>query len=301
MYRRYLGQLLAKLVEPETKDFNFDRVSARDMSFEKILSVLQTPPMMAERRTVLIEDFEDLSKKGQEAFESYLDSPNPQTVCVLITKKIDKRTTFYKKLKTIALIQEFKKPYPNQLPQFVQEHARELEVSLAPGLAQVLVEVVGQDLSHLVMELEKLKIYIAPRTQITKEDVLALSSQGLVDNIWDLASVLGQKDLSMSLNLFRRILEQGESVIALVAMAITHFRKLLLTSDFKAHPTEGPLEKVLGVHPYFVKDYERQAKGFSLEGLKKLYQRLMRLSEDLRSSQVSKELLFTNFLMEVCV
>lgn len=299
--RRYLDHTLAQLVEPETRDFNFDRLSLRETPFEKILSLLQTPPMMAQQRIVVVEDCEEISKKEEEAFEKYLESLNPQTVCLLITKKIDKRTTFYKKLKTVALIQEFKKPYPNQLPQFVQEQAKRLSISLAPGVAQILIEIAGQDLSGLVMELEKLRIYIAPKTQITKEDVLALSSQGLVDNIWDLTSALGKKDFAASLNLFRRILEQGNPVIALAAMVITHFRKLLIAVEYKDQPANEPLEKILGVHPYFVKDYEKQARGFSAAQLKKLYQKLMRLSEDLRSAPVAKELLFTNFLTEVCV
>ena len=107
--------------------------------------------------------------------------------------------------------------------------------------------------------------------------------------------------MKKSFSLFHRFHEQGEPVVRTVSLIISHFRKLLLLKEAQTQKTSEPLEKILGVHPFFVKDYLSQAKAFTQNDLRKIFTNLMSLSENMRSSNMSQETLFENFLQNVCV
>lgn len=301
LLKRHLDGLLKPLVDLALKDFNFDRFSAEVVSVATIRERLVTLPMMAEFRVVVIDDFHILGKGDLEAILPVLVDPKSSTHVILIADKIDKRMAFYKAFSAAGEILEFKKPYTNQLPAFVQEEARRLGLSFERGAGELLVDVVGAELTALVTEISKLALYVHPQKMVSVKHVREAVAQGLVDNVFLLGNLIGERKLAAAEDLFRRMVEQGENAVKIVSLVIGHFRKLLLAREALAHGASVQLASILKVSPYFAKDYEIQTKLFALAELKSLYKTLMDVSEDLRSSRVDRNLIFRNFLSKACV
>lgn len=307
LFERHLKRVLVKLVDPATRDFNFDRVSLREMKVVALVDLLRTLPMMASSRTVVASDADKIPTEGVSTLLAYLANPSPDAHLILIADKFDKRTALAKTLSKTAEVIEFKTPYLNQVPAFIQDEAAGLGLKLARGCAQLLVEIVGQDLMTLSGELEKIATYIAPRKEVQEQDIEDIVARGLISNIYEMGGLIARRDLAGARALATRMSEQGEPLIRTVAILITHFRKLLLTreaafSESRAVPASaGDLAHILGVNPYFVKDYLGQAKRFTMAELKRVFVRLMDLSENLRSSPLHKDGLFEDFLQNVCL
>ncbi|MDZ7681146.1 MAG: hypothetical protein U5J63_05375 [Fodinibius sp.] len=91
-----LQEAVEKLVPEDQKDFNFDLLYGRDVTPEKVLSIIRSYPMMAEQRVVILRDFKELSGYGAQAegyqgsvndLIPYLQQPNPTTLFVCIDTK----------------------------------------------------------------------------------------------------------------------------------------------------------------------------------------------------------------------
>lgn len=301
LFQSYFKNLLKKISPLDERDFNFDHFLAKEHNLQNIISAYQTPPMMAQKRTIIVENFEKLKKEELDAFAKILKTPNDFCYLIFIGEKLDKRTSFFKTLKPHATIEEFQKPYANQIPQLLAKQAQELDLELAPGCAEILVESMGTDLMTLASELEKLKLFVAPRKKITQEETLAILAGGILENVFDLTEAIGQKNLRRSYKLFERFHEQGEPLIKTVSLVISHFRKILITKEALTQSQSASLASLLGVHPYFVKNYQSQAKRFDLKTLKTIYAELMTLSQNLRSSSLAGITLFENFLQKACL
>src|SRR5689334_14469996 len=72
--------------DPAASAFNIDQRSAGDLDPESFHALVNTPPMLAATRAVVIRGLEQLRKsaKLRQELEHYLDSPNPTTVLVLV-------------------------------------------------------------------------------------------------------------------------------------------------------------------------------------------------------------------------
>lgn len=329
--QRHVDQVLKKWVDPNTRDFNFERFSLSLHAFSKILQSFNEFPMMADCRTVVVDELELLFKKVPTASTSNTEEMNstqiiqensseepanekvlklnealknlsPQTQLLLISrKKIDKRTALYKTLVKIAEIHEFKKLYPNQLPGFVSEEARLMGLTLESGVAQLLSELVGGDLSSLVMELKKLKLYVHPEVKIKREQVVSLVGSGLLDAIWILSDKVAQRDLGGALDVSRRLFEQGENAIGMVAVLVTHFRRLMLVEAQLAQSPGGKVEpRSLGMTEYAFNQSKGQLKHFVRGKLKRVYLDLMQLNFNLRQSRIGNHTQFYNFIQGAC-
>lgn len=298
LFNRHYKKILEKVIDKDSKDFNFDLVSAREISTEKLLTILQTQPWMSPFRTVVLEDIESFNKSDWEALLSYVQNPSPTTHFILIGTKIDKRIAFFKAFVKIGGIFEFKTPYDNQIPGLIKNEAREMGLRLEEGCAELLVEIAGTNLLSLITELEKLETYIHPGKTVTKKHVADLVCAGILSNVFLISKLLAEKRYFETAEIYSKLEQQGEVVQRLVPILVAHFRKLLLLKSSGDRMNSASL---LGVPPYFLKEYEEQARGFTGDHLKKIYKKLMRLSIDLRSLPVSGSTLFGSFIQDTCL
>ncbi|MBU0505236.1 DNA polymerase III subunit delta [bacterium] len=299
---RHLHRLEKSLIDEATKDFNFAKVSAQDLCGAHLVDQFNTLPMMAETRLLIVTDVSVYRKQDLDVLTTYFENPVPTTNIILITDKVDKRTGFYKKIKKCGEIFEFKTLYSNQVPAFIINEAGSMGLKLAPGCAEHLSSVVGTNLMTVVSELEKLTLYVWPEKTVTLKQLNELVSLGLVENIFTISSLIAGKKYYELRNLYMRMKEQGEPVLRLMALIINHFRKLILLKEAqKQGVNQNELPHLLGVNPYFMKDYLTQARLFALSDLKNIYENLMTTSYQLRTINISSNTLFESFLQKVCV
>lgn len=320
---RHLSRFLTKHVDQDTKDFNFERVSAKNVSPSGVAERFLTMPMMAASRALVVDDFELYFKSARGKSETEESSDDDDdggtksdlgsllealkkkdvpTHVVFIATKVDKRTSFIKNFAKLGELVEFKKPYDNQVPGWLEGEARTLGYDLEPGVSALLAATAGSDLGSLVGELDKLAIYAHPETKITRRHVTEAVGTGPVDNMFELGRLLGERDLQGASALYGRMREQGEVLVAILARLIGHFRKLTLAREaVDVHGNNAPLAQILKISPFFVKDYQSQVRRFTFAELKRIYVDLMRLSESVRRSRLSDEVQFAAFLQEACL
>src|SRR3954465_8305821 len=67
-------------IDPATRDFNFEYRRSTDVDAEVLDSLLSTPPMLAERRAVVLRDVDKLKKDARKILDDYLKRPAPDTI-----------------------------------------------------------------------------------------------------------------------------------------------------------------------------------------------------------------------------
>ena len=78
-------KLVDGAIDPGTRDFNLEQRRGAELDAEMLDSVLSTPPLLAERRMVVIRDVDKLRKDARKLLESYLSRPASDTLLLLVT------------------------------------------------------------------------------------------------------------------------------------------------------------------------------------------------------------------------
>src|SRR5882724_7713278 len=68
-------QYLDVALEPGARDFNLDTRRAAELDPETLGVLLSTPPMMAERRVIVLRDVGALKKDARKVLDEYLKNP----------------------------------------------------------------------------------------------------------------------------------------------------------------------------------------------------------------------------------
>ena len=152
---------------------------------------------------------------------------------------IDKRRSFYKALAKHAEIQVFDKldttrgGWEEAATDLAQSLSRKRGLRLEDEALALFVLLTGGDTRTIENELEKLDLYLGAKNRgITLDDVrtmVPLSRSGVV---FELGNALAGRRLERALALVRRLLDQGESAIGILLVAIVPtVRNLLLAKD----------------------------------------------------------------------
>jgi DNA polymerase-3 subunit delta len=219
-----LRAVMDAAVEPATRDFNCEVRRGAEVDGETLGSLLDTPPMMAERRLVAVRDVGALKKDARQALDRYLTRPASDTVLVLLAPagaKPDK--TLLDRATTI----DFKPLDGGKLADWLASWAkREAGAELAPGVADLLVSAVGNDLQQLTGELDKLASYArgqgpADGVVIDEQAVADVVGVRRGETMGDLLDAVARRDATTALGLVDHVLAQPKATAVSVVIALS--------------------------------------------------------------------------------
>jgi len=212
-----LRRLAAVAVDSATRDFNYDVRKGADLDAGTLSSLLGVPPMMAERRMVVIKDVDGMKKDARRALDAYLKNPAGDTLLVMTSgaeAKADKGLS----ASTEAI--EFDGLSGAQVPKWIVQRANELGATIAPAASELLQDAVGNDLSMLATEVAKLVAYSSGR-EIDEAAVSAVVGIRRDETMGTLLDAVLEKDAARAAALVTPVLQQPKSSGVQILMALT--------------------------------------------------------------------------------
>jgi DNA polymerase-3 subunit delta len=257
-----VDSLVEHAVDPAMKEFNFDLFHGNEIDGKKIVSLAAAYPMMAERRVVIIKDFDRVN--GKDVLEPYLEKPSVTTVLVLISSSPDFRKKPYSLIKKLGVAYEAASLKDYETTAWIDARMKKLKRSIEPPAVQLLYSYVGSSLRELSNEIEKLLLMIGAQATITVKDVERVVGVSREFSSFELANKVAEKNSSKSIEIADRLISSGESVVGMIAVLTLHFIKLWKVQDgLRQRKSESELAQIAGTHPYYLKTYLAQAKNFA--------------------------------------
>src|SRR3989442_5830658 len=199
--------LLERAVDPAVRDFNVDQLTAADLDPEPFNALVNTPPILAATRAVVLRGMEQLRKtaKVRQELLQYLDSPNPSTVLVLVHGTPEPPDA--ELLRRATGVEVAALP-PERVVRWMTHRAKQLGFTLAPEAEELLLASVGNDLSSLARELEKLAPLCAGRPA-TRDEVAALVGVRRGETLQDFVDAALERRAADAARLVEPVLEQA--------------------------------------------------------------------------------------------
>ncbi len=298
-----ISQYIEKnVLSEEEKGFNQTVLYGRDVSIEDVIGSAKRYPMMSERQVIIVKEAQDLSRTI-ENLASYAKNPQPTTVLVMCYKykTLDGRKTLTKEIKKTGVLFESKKIYENQVPSWISRVLSGKGYTITPKASQMLVEFLGNDLSKINNELEKLQLILKPGEQITPliiEQNIGISKDF---NNFELQNAIGAKDIRKAFAIIQYFSQNPKNnpIVVTLGMLYSFFSKLL---KYHALTDTREAPKVLGVHPFFIKDYQLAARNYPMRKVSAVIAGIRTVdmkSKGVGAGNMSQEDLLKELLIEI--
>ena len=304
---RRLKEFEADFPDSTSAEMNTARLDARVMSDDELNTAINAMPFLAPKRLALLAN--PSAKYGKPAerkkFEGFIEKV-PDTARLVIHEIIDPRDAnnhwlvkWSGKNNKLVKTQAFMLPRPWEMTGWIVNETKSQDGEIESAAAAKLAEMVGVDTRQAGQEIAKLLAYVNWERQIKVQDVETVSIVTAQESVFDFVDALAIGNGKSAQHLLHRLLE-NEDAFSLWGMVIRQFRLLLLAREvLDSHGGKEDVARAVGVHPFVAEKTTRQARGFTLPVLERIYHRLLEIDEGAKTGQVTLDLALDTLVVEL--
>jgi DNA polymerase III subunit delta len=251
--------------------FNLTILYGRDSSWPDLINACRKYPMFSDMQVVILKEAQTM--KDIEKLESYVEKPLTSTLLFIAYKgkKLDGRTRLSKLLKDKAVLLSSKKLYDNELPDWTAELVKSKGYSITNKALFLLIDHIGNDLSRLNNEVNKLALNLQGRKNITDDDVETYVGISKEFNVFELQQAIANKDLYKAVRIIQYFESNPKAApIQLIFPSLYNFFSKVQMIYSIPSRDEKSVGAAIGVKGYFVRDYLQTAMKFSNEEIEKV-------------------------------
>jgi DNA polymerase-3 subunit delta len=291
--RLVLTELKRAALAGAVPGLNDEYLTAGEASIERVLSAARTLPMMAKRRLVLVRGLERWEpREGQESsgkeppldrLAEYTKAPSPTTVLLLVGSGLDKRRRLVTQARSAGFLVSCEPLERAALPGFIERAVHERNARIAPGVADLVAELSGPELSQVADAVDRLTLFVGEGGEITEDAVAECVVRLRPSTVWELVGAVGRRDLGAALRALDQVYDPADRGLRLVGVLAWSTRQLVRFEAAQragANPSEAAARA--GAPPFKARELAQQLKGLDTADLERFLLRLAELDGDLK-------------------
>ena len=259
------------LLTPEESSFNLVVFYGKDAAWTEVLNACRRYPMFAERQVVLLKEAQQM--KEIDKLEAYIDQPLASTIFIVghKEKKLDGRSSMAKTLKKKAEVLITKKMYDNQLPEWTSQLVHNKGFLIDPKALYLLVDHIGNDLSRISNEVDKLIVNLGQGREISEADIEKYIGVSREFNVFELQNAIAKMEMTKAIRIIRYFEDNPKAgPIQMILPAIHGFFSKAYMMFSIPQNDEKSAAAALGISPFFIRDYQVAIKNYSLDGVENI-------------------------------
>lgn len=296
--RQYRDKLKVALCS-DGQQMNYHFFEGKNISITEIIDLSETLPFFSDKRIIFIED-SGLYKAGGEQLAQYLPEVNSTTIFVFNESEIDKRSKLYKEVKNHGCIVEFTTQEEALLKRWIAGNLKKEGKKITENTVNLFLTKVGTDMENISMELEKLSCYCIDKEIVTEEDVEAVCTNRISNQIFEMINAIADKKKQMALQLYYDLLALKEAPMRILFLIARQCNMLLQVKEMKkmGHANKEMASK-LGLPPFVVGKYITQADKFKTKDLKRAVLECVEAEEAVKTGKMNDKMSIELLIMTV--
>lgn len=247
--------------------FNLSVFYGKDAQWSDVVNACMRHPMFAERQVVLLKEAQHM--KDIDKLEHYIEKPLPTTIFVVAhkQKKIDGRSKLAKLLKTKAEVLTTTKLKDNDLPGWTQQYMEKRGYQPSYKAIQLLTEHIGNDLSRIANEIDKLALNLGERKTVTEDDIETYVGISKEYNLFELQTAIAQRNKAKALTIVQYFEKnpKAANIHYILPVLYGFFAKAWMLVH--ARGDEKLIQSKTGLNPWSLKEAKMAATAYGDQGI----------------------------------
>lgn len=298
---------IKKIIEKDKiEEININKYNLENNMIDNVIEDATTISLFQDKKVIIVENAyifsgtinKKLPEQNTDLLLDYLNHSNPNTVLIftLIKDKIDTRKKITTLMKKNGTIKEF-----NTVSNINNWITKELEpYQMDKKELEYFINRVGNNLSILKEEIDKLKLYKDDEKVITQKDIEQLTHKNIDTDIFKLIDSILSTRKKEALESLEEMMKYGEEPIAIIIMLANQFRIMYQSKQLlKKGYSEREIANLLEIHEFRVKKALEKGRKYSSDEILKKLEDLADLDYQIKSGQLDKNIGLELFILNM--
>ena len=293
--------LLDELLDPEQRMTGLLSVDGSQAAIAEVLDELRTAPFLTDQRVVVVKEADSFVTRYRPALEKYFEKPATTGVLVLTVGSWPKTTKLAKKLPKVGRLIEIVPPKRKELGGHLIKYARQANgKTLDKEAAEVLVELVGEDLAQLTNEVDKLALFARDEKRITVQHVEALAGHNRIFGAFEVIDAMIAGRPMQAIARLRNMFAEDKSAEYTVVGAFAYHLRRLFTAKAMLQKGANPFEVGKKLRIWHNKDrFFAQLRRTSLERIGGYIEQLAAIDYAVKTGQAKTQVAMEQLVLKL--
>lgn len=281
-------------------DFDKDICYSEDRNLQDVINAARAFPFGSQKKLIIFKEVEKV--KDKKLLESYIPSPPEFTVLVLVHDGIINNLTSspFNLLLENNFLFEAKELKGENLIDWVTELVRSKGMQISNENARLLSDISGENRLIIESQLEKIIAFLGDKNEITFDTIKDVSASFKEYTIFDLQNAIFQKDKAMALRIVFNLLENGAEATLIISMLTKYFIGLSQVRELNEKKIpDADAAKIVGTHPYYLKNFQRAAVLFTNSDLVKAMEALLKADISIKTTTTDSKTVISLLIAEL--
>lgn len=239
-----------------------------DMKGSEIIDRISTRDLFSSKKLFILRNVQQIKGKPTQDLLAFCEKPIQNHILVIISDDWLLSSATLKKIEKIISPIDVQTPFENDIKKWAKYLFKENKKTITDETLNSLVNLTGDNLSHLNNEIEKICISVGERASITSKDIEQFSGWKRQHQRWELFISLGNKNQKKSLLIGKVIIKNQESMISLIYPLTCMFQEILF--EKMKNGTFSNNRSYLPIPPSVRKKIPQFSKNYSFEDLESI-------------------------------
>lgn len=290
-----------KMKDALTEAYGMMNVSlfSEDGVDEKSITDLgDTLPFLSEKRAIILENT-GFFKNKCEKLPDYLNNMPDYLILIFVEKDIDKRSKMYKAVSKLGYVAEFKRQTDADLESWICQTVKKEGKVINSADAHFLLERIGNDMSNISTEMEKLICYNLKEEKISRESILEITNERVENKIFDMIKAVTEQKQHIALKMYTDLLTLKEPPLRILYLIARQYNILLLSLEMsKQKMSANDIAGQIGVQGFVVRNALPIARKYTPEFLRNAIEEVIDLETAVKSGKLSDVLSVELFIVK---
>lgn len=253
------------ILTPDEQGFNQHVVYGKDADVNNLILMCKQFPMMAANQVIILKEAQNLKKIDDLIL--YTENPLNSTIFIINYKygTVAANKKLYKSIASKGEIFISNALYDNEIPAWAAKYLQRKSLTIAPNAAVLLSEFLGNDLSKLSNELDKLALLLPKEeTQINVSHIEKNIGISREYNNFELQKAIGTGNVEKTYRIVNHFAANPKNNPLTVTLGIlySYFMKIFNYHLLKNEP-QKVIEQRAKIPSFFINEYKSASTRYS--------------------------------------
>ena len=295
--KQYRDKLRNAMISPDD-NMNYAYYEGKGINVKEVIDLAETLPFFAERRVIVMENT-GFFKTSSEELAEYIKEIPDSTAIIFVEAEIDKRGKLYKAVQKKGRAVELGRQDEGTLVRWIAGSVKREKKQISENTIRHFLAKIGTDMENIQKELEKLFCYTLDQDAITVEDVEAICTSQITNQIFDMVNAVADKKQRQALDYYYDLITLKEPPMRILFLLARQFKLLLEVKELDKYGLgRKEIAEKTGLNPFVVGKYQVQAKAFSTKELRTIIEDSVDTEEAIKTGKLTDMLGVELFIMK---
>lgn len=279
---------------------NFSAFEGSGINVREVIDIAETMPFFAEHRVIIIEESK-FFKNTNEELAGYLKNMPDSTCIIFVETEVDRRSKMFKAVKEAGYAAEFGIQESDVLTKWVLGILKNENKKITRPVMELFLSKAGSEMENIENELNKLISYVSDRDVIEKEDVEAICSEQITNQIFEMINAIVDNKPKEALTMYYDLLALKEPPMRILFLISRQYNILMKVKSLLLKGcSKSEIAKEISLSPYIAEKYIKRAGSFKIDELKKIVEECVTSEENVKTGALNEKLSVELLIVNLC-